>query len=63
MKGRRGQIVQGHRLTILHRQPQKRRRTGPPRRRRAAAEPKDVVLQRAVQLYRALLVLGKLPRT
>jgi hypothetical protein len=27
------------------------------------AEPKDVVLQRAVQLYRALLVLGKLPRT
>jgi hypothetical protein len=27
------------------------------------AEPKDVVLQRAVQLHRALLALGKLPRT
>jgi hypothetical protein len=27
------------------------------------AEPKDVVLQRAVQLYRALLALGKLPRS
>lgn len=27
------------------------------------AEPKDVVLQRAVQLHRALLALGKLPRS